>query len=212
MPPPYPKIYHIVHQDRLPAIIADGYLWSDMEMVKRGGGAGTAIGMDSIKQRRRNLTLQSHPDLRVGACVPFYFCPRSIMLYAIYRANLPELRYHGGQGPILHLESDLRQTVAWAEQTGQRWAFTDSNAGSFYFNDWSDLAHLDEIDWVAVQAWYWREHKHGKQAEFLLERQFPWHLVQGVGVLSTRVYTNVSGYLQASEHRPRVEIRNDWYY
>ena len=181
-------------------------------MVMRGGGAGTAIGMDSIKQRRRNLTLQSHPDLRVGACVPFHFCPRSTMLYVIHRANHPELSYRDGQGPILHLESDLRQTVAWAEQTGQRWAFTDSNAGSSYFRDWSDLAHLDEINWVAVQAWYWQEHKHGKQAEFLIERQFPWHLVQRVGVLSMRVYTNVSGYLQASEHKPRVEIRKDWYY
>lgn len=212
MPPPYPKIYHIVHQDRLPAIIADGYLWSDMEMVKRGGGAGTAIGMDSIKQRRRNLTLQSHPDLRVGACVPFYFCPRSTMLYVIHRANHSELSYRGGQGPILHLEADLRQTVAWAEQFGQRWAFTDSNAGSSYFRDWADRVHLGNIDWNAVQALDWRHCKEGKQAEFLIERQFPWHLVQRVGVLSTRVYTNVSGYLQASEHRPRVEIRNDWYY
>lgn len=212
MPPRQPKIYHIVHQDRLPAIIEDGYLWSDAEMVLRGGGAGTAIGMDSIKQRRRNLPLNSHPDLHVGACVPFYFCPRSIMLYAIYRANHSELRYRGGQAPIVHLEADLHQTVEWAEQFDQRWVFTDSNAGSSYFNDWSDLAHLGEINWVAVQAWYWQEHKHGKQAEFLIERQFPWHLAQRIGVLSGQVYTTVSGYLHASEHKPRVEVRREWYY
>jgi hypothetical protein len=212
MPPPYPKIYHIVHQDRLPAIIEDGCLWSDVEMVMRGGGAGTAIGMAGIKQRRRNLTLQSHPGLRVGACVPFYFCPRSTMLYVIHRANHSELHYRGGQGPILHLEADLRQTVAWAEQVGQRWAFTDSNAGSSYFNDWSDLGHLDEINWEAVRAWYWQEHKHGKQAEFLLERQFPWRLVQRIGVLSRQVNTTVSGYLRTCEHKPRVEVRREWYY
>ncbi|MCY3899118.1 MAG: DUF4433 domain-containing protein [Caldilineaceae bacterium] len=212
MPPRQPKIYHIVHQDRLPAIIEDGYLWSDAEMVLRGGGAGTAIGMGSIKQRRRNLPLNSHPDLHVGACVPFYFCPRSIMLYAIYRANHSELRYRGGQAPIVHLEADLHQTVEWAEQFEQRWVFTDSNAGSSYFNDWSDLAHLGEVNWVAVQAWYWQEHKHGKQAEFLVERQFPWHLTQRIGVLSGQVHTTVSGYLHASEHQPRVEVRREWYY
>ena len=33
--PPRPKIYHIVHVDRLESIIADGYLWSDAEVRKR---------------------------------------------------------------------------------------------------------------------------------------------------------------------------------
>jgi hypothetical protein len=45
---------------------------------------GTVIGMNNIKQRRLNeLTLASHPGLHVGACVPFYFCPRSVMLFLI---------------------------------------------------------------------------------------------------------------------------------
>ena len=78
--PADPKIYHIVHADRLPSIIADGRLWCDAEIV-RCSPPGTTIGMNGIKQRRLNeLTLNSHPDLHVGDCVPFYFCPRSIML------------------------------------------------------------------------------------------------------------------------------------
>ena len=28
-PPANAKIYHIVHADRLPSIVADGYLWLD---------------------------------------------------------------------------------------------------------------------------------------------------------------------------------------
>ena len=106
--PAEPKIYHIVHVDRLPSIIADGWLWCDAEIVRRSP-PGTTIGMNGIKQRRLNeLTLTSHPDLHVGDCVPFYFCPRSIMLYLIHRANDPELVYRGGQGPIVHLEADLQ--------------------------------------------------------------------------------------------------------
>jgi hypothetical protein len=53
-------------------------------------------------------------------CVPFYFCPRSIMLYILYQANDPELTYRGGQGPIVHLEADLRASVAWADQNKKR--------------------------------------------------------------------------------------------
>jgi len=33
--PAQPKIYHIVHVDRLPSIIADGGLWCDAEIVRR---------------------------------------------------------------------------------------------------------------------------------------------------------------------------------
>ena len=210
--PAEPKIYHIVHVDRLPSIIADGWLWCDAD-IARCSPPGTTIGMNGIKQRRLNeLTLNSHPDLHVGDCVPFYFCPRSIMLYLIHQANHPELVYRGGQGPIVHLETDLRKTVAWAEARGQRWAFTLSNAGAYYFEDRCDLAHLGEIDWDAVQAEDWRQCKEGKQAEFLIERQFPWELVSRIGVRSQQVYSQVTTALQAATHKPRIGIKPEWYY
>ena len=107
-----PKIYHIVHIDRLSSIIADNCLWCDAETDQRPS-SGTTIGMNDIKQRRlHKLRLSSYPELYVGSCVPFYFCPRSVMLYVIYQGNHQELSYRGGQGPIVHLEADLRQTVA----------------------------------------------------------------------------------------------------
>ena len=208
--PATPKIYHIVHIDRLSSIIADGYLWCDAEIVRRGV-RGTTIGMNSIKERRLAKTLTSHPKLHVGACVPFYFCPRSVMLYMIYIGNHPELSYRGGQSSIIHLEADLRQTVAWANAQGRRWAFTRSNAGAYYFEDYSELTQLDEIDWDAVQARDWRQCKERKQAEFLVEYSFPWELVSRIGVLS-RLYRQVQAALQVSGHRPPVQIKLDWYY
>ncbi|MFA7664976.1 MAG: DarT ssDNA thymidine ADP-ribosyltransferase family protein [Burkholderiaceae bacterium] len=75
--PPQPRIYHVAHVDRLPSIVADGFLWCDAEVIRRAP-AGTSIGMSRIKQRRlHELRLGSHPHLYVGDCVPFYFCPRS---------------------------------------------------------------------------------------------------------------------------------------
>lgn len=209
-----PKIYHIVHVDRLPSIVADDNLWCDAEMAHRGG-AGTVIGMNSIKQRRLTKALISHPDLPVGRCVPFYFCPRSVMLYVIHQANHPELAYRGGQGPIVHLEADLRRTVVWAEEHHLRWAFTLSNAGACYFEDRCDLAKLGEIDWNAVRAKYWQECRDGKQAEFLIERRFPLGLVSRIGVLSQQIRQQVvdafagTGRLAADV---RVEVRREWYY
>ena len=138
----------------LASIVADGRLRCDAE-IARTGAPGTTIGMNDIKRRRLTKTLNSHPGLYVGDCVPFYFCPRSIMLYVIYMGNHPELEYRGGQNPIIHLEGDLRQSVAWADDNQRRWAFTSSNAGSAYFEDYSDLTQLDELDWAAVRANQW---------------------------------------------------------
>jgi hypothetical protein len=206
------KVYHIVHVDRLASIVADGCLWCDAEIDRRAP-PGTTIGMSAIKQRRlEELTLSSHPDLHVGDCVPFYFCPRSVMLYLIYQGNHPDLVYRGGQGPIIHLEADLQAVVAWANQHGQRWAFTLSNAGSRFFEDRCDIAQLNEIDWDAVQATNWRQCKEGKQAEFLLERSFPWQLVERIGVHSRAIYQQVAQALPANGHRPPVEILAGWYY
>lgn len=210
--PAEPKIYHIVHADRLSSIIADGYLWCDAEILRRPL-PGTTIGMNDIKQRRLNeLTLDSYPDLHVGDCVPFYYCPRSVMLYIIWRANDPELTYRGGQGSIIHLEADLHETVVWAEQNGQRWAFTLSNAGSRYFEDRCDLTQLGEVEWNAVEARDWQRCKEGKQAEFLIEKSFPCSLVSRIGVHSQSIYNQVREALRDAAHQPAVEIRNDWYY
>ncbi len=209
--PENPKIYHIVHVDRLGSIIADGYLSSDVEMAKRDV-EGTTIGMSSIKQRRRDLKLHSHNSLSVGDCVPFYFCPRSVMLYVIYKANHKELSYRDGQGPIVHLEADFRATVAWAEQQGKRWAFTLSNAGANYVEDRCDLEKLDEIDWHAVRAKNWKGCKERKQAEFLVEGSFPWTLVERIGVCSEKERQEVTKAMRLCAHKPRAEVKKGWYY
>ena len=210
--PTQPKIYHIVHVDRLASIIGDGYLWSDAEARKRGIG-GTTIGITEIKQRRLTNKLRSHKGLCVGDCVPFYFCPRSVMLYVIHRGNNPELEYQGGQGPIVHLEADMRQTVAWAETAGRRWAFTSSNAGSYYFEDYSELSKLNILDWNVIRSRDWAgERKGPKQAEFLVEHSIPWSLISRIGVHSRGIHDRVLRKLQASCHRPIVEIKPCWYY
>ena len=209
--PANPKIFHICHVNRLPSIIDEDGLLCDADIADLQL-AGTTIGMASIKQRRLTLPLECRPGLHVGECVPFYFSPRSVMLFVISRANHESLAYRGGQGSIVHLEADLRSTVAWAEEHSRRWAFTSSNAGSSYFSDFCDLDRLDEIDWDAVAARYWSERRDEKQAEFLIEERFPWTLVTRIGVLSQQVYQQTMNALAGAEHRPRVQIKPRWYY
>lgn len=209
--PARPKLYHICHVDRLAPIVASGGLLSDAAVVQ-AAAPGTVIGMNHIKQRRMTeLQLASHPGLFVGQCVPFYFCPRSVMLYLIHMRN-SDLAYKGGQDPIVHLEADLYATVAWANANGRRWAFTLSNAGSKYFEDRADLGRLDDINWAAVTANQWSSCKEEKQAEFLIEHGFPWGLVERIGVQTNATATQVAHALPLNGHRPTVQLLPNWYY
>jgi len=212
-PPDRPKIYHIVHVDRLASIVADDRLLCDATLFQRGR-PGTIIGMAAIKQRRLVLPVGCHPGDRVGDYVPFYFCPRSIMLYLLYRANDPELTYRGGQGPIIHLEADLHRVIEWAAGHGRRWAVSLSNAGSFYAQFRSRLEELNQIEWEAVSATDFRapQIKEGKQAEFLVHESFPWTLVERIGVLSPGIAQQAANAMQGAAHRPVIERRPDWYY
>ena len=205
------KIYHIVHIDNLTSIITDGFLFSDAEMRKRPQ-TGVVIGMNRIKERRLSLPLISCPGLHVGECVPFYFCPRSPMLYMFGRANSPDIEYRGGQEPIVHLVSDLYKTVEWAKFNGMRWAFTTSNAGAHYFDDYADLSDLDRIDWESVNATQWSGRQDKKQAEFLVERCFSSELFEEIDVFSYRQHEQVSDIIGSRTKKLQIKIRKSWYY
>ncbi|MHB1216852.1 MAG: type II toxin-antitoxin system toxin DNA ADP-ribosyl transferase DarT [Alphaproteobacteria bacterium] len=211
--PPKIKIYHITHVDNLPSIIREGCLVSDAVMIERGGPIA-AIGMSKIKTRRLTIPLDCHDGDFIGDYVPFYFCSRSVMLYVIHCANHEELIYRGGQPPIIHLEADLSEVIKWAKSVSARWAFTLSNAGAYYVKSRADLSRLDEIDWDSVAARDWRasEVRERKQAEFLVHESFPWHLVERIGTSTVSTKAKVDEALRASTHRPRVEIKSDWYY
>ena len=213
-PPERPKIYHITHMDNLSAILSEGALLSDRLMVDRQGPA-QGIGMKGIKSRRLDaIGVPPHPGTKVGDYVPFYFCPRSIMLSVLYYDNNANLTYHGGQGPIVHIESDLRAVVAWAEASQTPWAFSLASAGAFYAQFRASLAQLDELRWTAIMADDFRasDVKEAKQAEFLVHGRFPWELVQRVGVISARRQRQVTAVLATAAHRPPVQVMRHWYF
>lgn len=211
--PAVTRIYHITHVDNLASVVRAGGLVSDAEMVAHGGPAVT-VGMSSIKQRRMSLPVKCHPGDLVGEYVPFYFCPRSIMLYILHRANHPELSYRGGQGPIVHLELDLRAAADWAEGCGLRWAFTLTNAGAYYTEFRDDLAQLSDIDWDAVANpdFTSASVKEGKQAEFLVQQRVPWELVERVGVRTASIQVKAQTGIAGAAHQPPVVVLPRWYF
>jgi hypothetical protein len=208
------KLHHITHLRNLPQIIAAGKLWSDARRIELGLDCDV-VGISHIKKRRlKEIGVDCHPSTHVGDYVPFYFCPRSIMLFILHKGNHPDLNYSEGQEPIVHLEADLQAVVTWAQGKGRPWAFSDRNAGTFYAQFSNDPAQLGQLNWPAIATNYWSDPvtREGKQAEFLVYRSFSWHLVERVGVCNRGVLGQVQQAVAAAKHQPVVTVQTGWYY
>jgi hypothetical protein len=212
--PSAPKIYHITRVENLAGIAQEDGLFSDSARIKLGVKC-ELVGLSEIKKRRlEELVVKCHPPTKVGEYVPFYFCPRSIMLYIFYRNDLPELSYRGGQVPIVHLQADLHKTIAWATKAQRRWAFTNANAGAYLTDFFCRLSELDNVNWEAVTATQWGapQIKEAKQAEFLVEDFFDWTLVERIGVHDSTISAQAAAALKGAKHVPTISVEPNWYY
>jgi len=68
------------------------------------------------------------------------------------------------------------------------------------------------VNWSSVGATNWKDCREQKQAEFLLEEQFPWSLVEAIGVCSNAQVQQVSTGLNSTTHRPLLSVQRNWYY
>lgn len=206
-----PQIFHITHIDRLQSILEEGCLFSDREVGRRQL-SGTKIGFPHIKRRRSAKQLLTKPELTVGECVPFYFCPRSVMLYVIHKRNLQDLPYSGGQEPVIHFRGYLQEAVEWAEESDLHWAFTSINAADQAAEDWDSLDELNRINWEIVYDHEWRGNRSAKQAEFLVEQRFPSSLFNCIGVHNQGIKDQAEMLLSELSYDMPVCLKPNWYY
>jgi hypothetical protein len=200
-------IYHITHVKNLRQIIAEGGLHCDLraQEVK-----SVNIGHRHIKGRRLNRPVPIGPKGAVGEYVPFYFAPRSPMLFVISRGGVDG--YNEGQRPVVYLQSTA-ETVSGA---GLRWVFTEGHADMQFTDFFHDLKDLTKIDWNLMGAKYWNDtnddpdRKRRRQAEFLVHNFFPWDLVSCVGVYDRSIAEAVGEIIGGKI--PPVEIKQGWYY
>jgi hypothetical protein len=197
-------IYHITDVANLPGILAENSLQCDAVMAKANP---EIIGHDHIKKRRlKDIPIPCCRWRYVGEFVPFYYCPRSPMLFAIDKGATG--RPVGCQRTILHLFSTIAAGIA----TGKAWAISSGNAGAFHTTFASNLEALNTLDWEAIRATQWAGKQHQKSAEFLVADAFPWTAIQGIGCQNSATADKVRSLLADAAHRPAVTINANWYY
>jgi hypothetical protein len=204
-------IYHITSILNLPNILKDGGLCSDHE-VRQRCLAHVSIAHQHIKDRRAQKQVPCPPGGVVADYIPFYFAPRSPMLYAIHKGSVEG--YQEGQAPILHLVSSAEAI----QTSGLLFTFTDGHAEMDISQFFTNLSDLIKIDWKTMEAAYWRDtvedgdRKRRRQAEFLVYQFFPFELIETIGVYSYKIAQQVSGLIQHLEKKPVVKVVPAWYY
>jgi len=204
-------IYHITHIRNLPNIIKDGGLWCD-HIVSDRNLAHVSIAHQHIKDRRSAKQVPCSTGGTLANYVPFYFAPRSPMLYAISRGYVQG--YTDGQRPILHLVSSAEAV----QQSNLSFAFTDGHAPMDISRFFDDLKHLNQIDWKIMKEIYWADtiedgdRSRRRQAEFLVHQFFPLHLVEEIGVVNKTMSQEVSIFLKSIVRKPVLKIAPTWYY
>jgi len=206
------RIYHITHINNLPSILrSDGLIANSrlrQELTKY-----VDIAHESIQDRRARTDVPCGAGGVLHDYVPFYFAPRSPMLYAIHKGKVEG--YAQGQNPVIHLVAEAEAI----EASDLAFAFTDGHAVMEYADFYDDLEALEfVIDWELMQSNYWFDteeapnRKFRRQAEFLVHQFCPWTLITEIGVINTTIQTQVRQILQNVNDQPPVRVYPNWYY
>nr|WP_293104120.1 DUF4433 domain-containing protein [Okeania sp. SIO2F4] len=174
MPTP---IYHITPFNNLASILNYGGLIA-LNRLKEKQVSYTNIAYEQIQKRRAIKGVPCGAGGVLHDYVPFYFAPRSPMLFTIHKGNVES--YQNGQSSIIHLVVEIEAI----ENSNLDFVFTDGHAVMDYSDFYDDLYDLNYIDWELMESKYWFDYdednsrKCRRQAEFLVHKFCPWTLVK----------------------------------
>lgn len=200
-------IFRIIHINNLAHALMTERLYSRNSAPK--DSAYTDICKTNLHESRGTVEIPDGNGRTLHDCVPFYFGPRSPMLYWNFR--------NGDQSKIIYLVSTAQQIAA----KGYGFAFTDGHAYIDFSKWYKDLKDLDKLDGNAIYAKFWsrqfdftEELKRKKQAEFLVYDSLSWDDILGIGVYNDdmrKAVLDLMDQYPEGVHK-KVAVMPDWYY
>jgi hypothetical protein len=206
-----PALYHITHVSNIASIATTGAIWS-YNKRQALGIRHVNIAHSHIRERRASRIVEGPQGGSLNDYVPFYFAPRSPMLFVIHKGGVQG--YQGGQKEIVHVRVQAREV----DEEGISWVFTDGHAEMDYATFYSSLDDLDKIDWPLMVDKFWGgtaedpNRTFRRQAEFLVHQGLPWRLVRGLAVIDHATAARLEEALKDADHKPEIEVKPTWYY
>src|SRR5205809_213927 len=101
-------IYHFTHITNLERIVRSNGLWA-CNLLRGAGIDYLDIAHQNLQAQRALVRVRCHPGGTLHDYVPFYFAPRSPMMFAISKGNVES--YPEGQEPLVYLVSSVEAVV-----------------------------------------------------------------------------------------------------
>jgi hypothetical protein len=203
---------HFTHVKNLPGILEAGCLQAD-SLVDRSSALRVEAADLDIKERRTYKQIGIEPHGCVADYVPFYFAPRSPMLFKLWKGSVPN--YTEGQEPLIYLVSSAEIVAA----SGARFVFSDGNCASKVTQVANDLTRIESVvDWEVMKAGMWAntaddpDRMRRRMAEFLVHERFPARWVHEIVVRSASMKRQVNGVLADYGVEIPVLARAHWYF
>lgn len=144
----------------------------------------------------------------IGDYVPFYFTPKSLMLYNIITGYRHPLVPKRDAGEILVVRCLISELA-----TLPQWFFTDGQGNNSLTKHFNNLDLLDEIDWKCIQESNFKndaddpDRVRKYQAEFLVHGQIPLANIESLNVYNHQAAEIVSDILQQHNINLAVNIQ-----
>lgn len=207
------EILHFTHLDNFPHIITDGGLLSDAACA-RLNRTPVRSGDKDIKERRLRWSIRGQVGRggHVGDYVPFYYAPKSPMLFSIQGGGVDGV----GRDP-----DGLVYLVAHAEDFNPPdFIVTDGNAAAGRTSYYGTLEALSEVDWDVMREEYWNnttadpDRKRRRAAEFLVFEKVSWQRIHRLVTRTAETRTKLDSLIDQSglKHRPPITVDASWYY
>jgi ssDNA thymidine ADP-ribosyltransferase, DarT len=171
------------------------------------------VGDRGVKAWRRTKRIRVGPGGIAADYVPFYFAPRSPMLFKIWRHGVEQYP-EGRQEPLIYLVTALDAV----ERLGLPFVFSDGNCAKDITDVFDDLSDLDKVDWLLMKQKMWNDtasdgdRMRRRMAEFLVYDRVPWSAFLGVGTMTGEVADRVRNILASFGLSGDVIVKRDWYY
>ncbi|MDE3037104.1 MAG: DUF4433 domain-containing protein [Pseudomonadota bacterium] len=215
------RIFHITALENLPSILETGYLYATNHIPCDH----CSIANEEVQRTRASKPVPLPPHGVIHDYVPFYFAPRSPMLYVNHKGSIQNAR---PQEEIVHLVT----TAQIIEKAELPFVFYDRHAVKALAQPYNDLEHLNKIDWELFfepppgnggYAAYWHDNPNGsnpkwigrkevRQAEFLVHKQLPWQLIAGIATIDKDKAEQVEAILKRYKQKTQVVVKREWYY
>lgn len=202
--------YRITHRDNLARILQNGlvnknHANADPDFV--------SIGNPEIIDVRSTTPVGLAGFGMIGDYVPFYFTPRSIMMYNIitgyYKPRVPQ-----------RSKEELIVIRCLIEELAQRpqWFFTDGQANDGETGHYADLKHLNKIDWHSIQNSIFAKTANDYdlqrryQAEFLVHDAVPANCFESICVYSNKMHAWAQNQLNNEGKMTEVRIIKPYFF